>query len=281
MLTSMAALLDTARLGGYAVGAFNVYNLEGVRAVVGAAEEAHSPAILQLHPAALRHGGPPLVALCLAAARASAAPLAVHLDHSSSADGIRAALDAGIPSIMADGSHLPYAGNVAFTRAMADLAHESGASVEAELGRLTGTEDGVTVAARDARLTDPAQAAAFVARSGVDALAVCIGNVHGRYHGEPDLDFERLAAIRAAVAVPLVLHGASGLPEALVRRAITLGVCKLNVNTEVRAAYMAALRAALMADASVDLVDLLEQATGAMRAVIRAKLDLFGSARRA
>lgn len=274
MLTSMAALLDAARAGGYAVGAFNVYNLEGVCAVTGAAEEAHSPAILQLHPAALRYGGPPLVALCLAAARASSAPFAVHLDHSSSADEIRAALDAGIPSIMADGSHLPYDGNVAFTRAMADLAHESGASVEAELGRLTGSEDGVTVAARDERLTDPAQAAAFVVHSRVDALAVCIGNVHGRYHGEPDLDFERLAAIRAAVAVPLVLHGASGLPEALVRRAIALGVCKLNVNTEVRAAYVAALAA----DASVDLVDLLEKTTGAMRAVVRAKMRLFGSA---
>ena len=277
MLVAMTALLTAAQADGYAVGAFNVYNLEGVRAVVTAAEETRSPAILQLHPAALRHGGPPLVALCLAAARASAVPLSVHLDHSTSADAIRAALDAGVPSIMADGSHLSYAENVAFTREMAALAQARGAAVEAELGRLTGSEDDVTVAAYEARLTDPMQAADFVARTGVEALAVCIGNVHGPYRDRPSLDFERLAAIRAAVSVPLVLHGASGLPESLVRRAITRGVCKFNVNTEVRAAYVDALREQLRDDASADLVDLMTGAMDAMRAVVSDKMRLFGS----
>ncbi len=144
---------------------------------------------------------------------------------------------------MADGSHLDYAANVDFTRAMAELAHARGAAVEAELGRLSGTEDGLTVEEYAAKLTDPQQAADFVERSAADMLAVCIGNVHGRYPGEPQLDFERLAAIRRAVAVPLVLHGASGLPPAQISQAIALGICKFNVNTEVREAYLGALEA--------------------------------------
>ncbi len=181
---------------------------------------------------------------------------------------------------MADGSHLSYPENVAFTAAMAALAHASGGAVEAELGRLSGTEDGLTVKDYEVLLTDPVQATDFVARTGIDALAVCIGNVHGRYQGEPALDFARLAAITDAVDVPLVLHGASGLPDAMVQRAIELGVCKFNVNTEVRDAYMNALREGLDRSARPDLLDLLEHVTAAMQVVVSAKLRLFGSARR-
>jgi tagatose 1,6-diphosphate aldolase GatY/KbaY len=275
MLASTTTLLRAAEDGGYAIGAFNVYNLEGVRAVVGAAEAERSPAMLQIHPGALAHGGTLLIALCLAAAREASAPVAVHLDHSSSPDDIRAALACGVTSIMADGSHLAYPANVAFTCEMAALAHARGAAVEAELGRLSGTEDGLTVAEYQAKLTDPDQAADFVARTGVDALAVCIGNIHGRYPGEPRLHFERLTAIRRAVAAPLVLHGASGLPESLIGRAIALGVRKFNVNTEVREAYLDALRVALQAPA--DLQDLMGGAVAAMQAVVVAKLRLFGS----
>jgi tagatose 1,6-diphosphate aldolase GatY/KbaY len=205
-------------------------------------------------------------------------PIAVHLDHSSAAEDIRAALEAGAGSIMADGSHLDYAANIAFTREMAGLAHARAAAVEAELGRLSGSEDGLTVEEYEARLTDPAQAAAFLAATGADMLAVCIGNVHGRYRGAPSLDFERLAAIRRAVAAPLVLHGASGLPADQIARAIGLGVRKLNVNTEVREAYLAALKAGLDAPRPPDLIELLETAVAAMRAVISGKLRLFGSA---
>lgn len=281
MNATLPALLRAAREGGYALGAFNVYNLEGARAVVAAAEAARSPALLQLLPGAIRHGGPSLVALCLAAAREAAVPMAVHLDHSASPDEVRSALDAGIPSIMADGSERPYAENVDFTRDMAALAHGRGAAVEAELGRLTGTEDGMAVADVEAKMTDPAQAADFVARTGIDALAVCVGNAHGRYRGEPRLDFDRLAAIRKAVQVPLVLHGASGLPAAAVGRAIELGVCKFNVNTEVREAYVGALRERSVAVPSPDLLDLMRGAVAAMQAVVVAKLRLFGSAGRA
>lgn len=279
MLSTTIALMTAASGNGYALGAFNVYNLEGVRAVVAAAERERSPAILQIHPSAFRHGGIPLIALCLAGAREACVPMAVHLDHSTSPDDIRAAIAAGLTSIMADGSHLPYAENVAFTREMVALTHEHGGVVEAELGRLGGTEDDLTVEEYEAKLTDPDQATDFVARTGIDALAVCIGNVHGRYSTEPRLDFDRLLAIRNAVSVPIVLHGASGLPKGMVSRAVELGVSKFNVNTELREAYLGALKDRLAE--SPELLGLMQSAVDAMQAVVSAKLQLFGSAGKA
>lgn len=275
MLASTTDLLRAATAGDYAIGAFNVYNLEGVRAVIRAAETHRSPVMLQLHPGALQHGGAGLVALCLTAAREATVPVTVHLDHSSSPDDIQAALHVGVPSIMADGSHLSYDDNITFTQAMTTLAHTHHALVEAELGRLTGTEDGLTVPEYEAKFTDPAQATDFVARTGIDALAVCIGNVHGRYRSEPQLDFARLAAIQRAVSVPLVLHGASGLPEHMVQQAIALGVRKFNVNTEVREAYVTALRSRLAAPGTPDILDVMRHAETAMQEVVGAKLQLF------
>jgi tagatose 1,6-diphosphate aldolase GatY/KbaY len=277
MLASMNALLRAAVADGYAIGAFNVYNLEGARAVVGAAEAHRSPVMLQIHPSVLEYGGQPVMALCLAAARDATVPVVVHLDHSASAIDIRAALTAGLPSVMADGSHLSFSDNITFTRDMVTLTHGCGGAVEAELGRLSGTEDGLTVPEYEAKLTDPDQAADFVRQTGVDALAVCIGNVHGRYHGEPHLDFTRLVAINQGVSVPLVLHGASGLPEAMVRQAIELGVAKFNVNTEVREAYLRALREHLQSSPSVDLLELMQHTETAMQSVVVSKLHLFGS----
>ncbi len=281
MLTSTHDLLHVAQTHHYAVGAFNIYNLEGVRAVIAAAEAERSPAMLQLHPAAITHGGSGLVALCLRAASDASVPIAVHLDHSSSAEAIDSALSLGVISIMADGSHLDYAANLRFTQEMCGLAHQQDGFVEAELGRLTGTEDGLTVEEYEAKFTDPTQAADFVTQTGIDALAVCIGNVHGHYRAEPQLDFPRLTAIRDAVNVPLVLHGASGLPEAQVKESIRLGVCKFNVNTEVRGAYLDSLRASLAASKPPDLVDLMQAAIQSMQAVIVSKIRLFGSQGRA
>lgn len=281
MLTPTADLLTTAQSGGYAIGAFNVYNLEGVQAVIRAAESKRSPVMLQVHPKALEHGGPPLIALCLTAGQGAAVPVAVHLDHSTSADAIRAALAANISSVMADGSHLDYADNVAFTRAMVAAAHAQRAAVEAELGRISGTEDGLTVADIEAHMTDPDQAVDFVQQTGVDALAVCIGNVHGTYPGEPRLDFDRLTAIRARVVVPLVLHGTSGLPDTMIHRAVELGVCKFNVNTEVRHAYLDAVRAHLSDHTHTDLLNVMNAAIDAMAVVVADKLQLFGSTGRA
>jgi tagatose 1,6-diphosphate aldolase GatY/KbaY len=276
MLTPTTDLLAQASANGYAIGAFNVYNLEGVKAVIHAAEAANSPVMLQLHPKALEYGGAPLVALCLKAAEEAATPMAVHLDHSTSRDAIRSALAAGVSSVMADGSHLDYADNVAFTRDMTVIAHAQNAAVEAELGRISGTEDGLTVAEFEARMTDPDQAADFVTQTGIDALAVCIGNVHGTYPGEPRLDFDRLSAIRDQVSVPLVLHGTSGLPDAMILRAVEIGVCKFNVNTEIRTAYLNAVKVRLDAP-EADLLDVMTSAINAMRTVIADKLSLFGS----
>ena len=280
MLVSTLSLLRTATKASYAIGAFNVYNLEGARAVVAASEAYRSPAILQILPSALRLGGAALVTLCLVAARHASVPISVHLDHCRSKAEIETTLRAGLTSIMADGSNLPYGENVAFTREMVTLVHKCRGMVEAELGRLTGTEDDLTISEYAGNLTDPEQARGFISETGADALAVCIGNVHGRYSGEPRLDFDRLAAIRAAVSVPLVLHGASGLGESLVRRSIELGICKFNVNTEVREAYLDALREGLSLP-RIDLLDLMAGAIDAMKNVISAKLRLFGSVDRA
>lgn len=277
MLSSTLELLETARRNSYAIGAFNIYNLEGVRAVLDAAEACHSPVMLQLHPSAFEYGGPPLVALCLSAARESSVPVAVHLDHSTSEIDIRAALAAGMNSIMADGSPLSYAENLEFTRKMTQLAHQQGAVVEAEIGRISGTEDGLTVTEKEAKMTDPDQAVEFVRATGVDALAVTIGNVHGEYRSEPRLDFDRLARIRRLVSIPLVLHGASGLPATMISKSIELGVCKFNVNTEVRQAYLNALKQGLCSSSLKDLLDSMEAAIAAMEEVITEKLHLFGS----
>ncbi len=278
MLSSTQELLETARRNIYAIGAFNVYNLEGVKAVIKAAEANASPAMLQLHPSALKYGGSSLVALCLEAARVATVPISVHLDHSTSASDIRQALDAGMNSIMADGSHLPYAENLAFTRDMTQLAHQRGAIVEAEIGRISGTEDGLTIAEKEAKMTDPDQAVEFVQATQVDALAVTIGNVHGEYKSPPRLDFARLATIRRRVSIPLVLHGASGLPPEMISQSIQLGVCKFNVNTEVRQAYLRSLQDDLCAtQQSTDLLDAMGGAIAAMEAVITEKLQLFGS----
>lgn len=278
MLMPTTDLLAHTRAEGYAVGAFNVYNLEGALAVVAAAEAEQSPAMLQILPTAQQYGGAALMALCVAAARDATVPMAVQLDHSSSIVEIEAALDAGFSSVMADGSTLPYDENVAFTRKVVDLAHTQDAAVEGELGRLSGTEDGLTVPEYEAKLTDPEQAVDFVERTDVDALAVCIGNVHGTYPGEPQFEFERLAAIREAVPVPLVLHGASGVPEAMVERSIELGVCKFNVNTALRRAYLRTLEKTIDGTGMPILLELLEDSVAAMQTVIAEKLRLFTAA---
>lgn len=271
MLTPTREILDSARAGCYAVGAFNIYNLEGALAVQRGAEAENSAALLQLHPKALSFGGPALIALCKQVAAEARVPIGLHLDHCVSLEAMQTALDAGLRSVMIDGSHLSYEQNVALTQEAAQRVHALGGVLEAELGRLSGSEDGLTIEEREARLTDPAQARDFIERTGADWLAVCIGNVHGNYPGEVRFDFERLAAIRAAVAVPLVLHGASGVPAPFIRRAIELGVVKFNVNTDLRGAYLHTLHTS----AQADLVGILEEAVASMTQVVREKIRAF------
>lgn len=276
-------LLLNAEEGGYAVGAFNVYNLEGVEAVVAAAEAEKSPAILQVHPGALKQGGYPLIACSISATEHARVPISIHFDHGNSKSELIEALELGFDSIMVDGSHLPLKANISCTRFISVLAHAKGMMVEAELGRLSGTEDDLTVEDYEARLTDVAQAQEFIDETGIDALAVCVGNVHGKYPASgPNLNLHLLKELRALAqtrGVSLVLHGASGLPSVLVKECIRLGVRKFNVNTEVRNAYLESL--AKMKTPGKDLVHVMEAAKEAMKAVIVEKMRLFGSAGKA
>lgn len=281
MLVQTSKLLSQARANGYAVGAFNVYNLEGALAVIQTAEELKSPVMLQILPSALHLGGSPLVALCLEMANNSVIPVAVHLDHCPSAETIYFAIDNGFSSVMADGSDLDFQDNLRFTSDIVSRAHARGTGVEAELGKLSGEEDGLSVDAREARMTSPEEAVEFISKTGIDALAVCIGNVHGRYHQPPNLDFDRLEDIARQVDIPLVLHGTSGLPAEMISRAMAAGVCKFNVNTEVRTAYIDQLRQSFSTPGKTELLGLMEDSIEAMKEPIRSKIALFCSVNRA
>jgi len=221
-------------------------------------------------------GGAALIAAAReVASGCRAAPILVQLDHAMDGGAIGQALEAGVHGIMADGSHLSLEENAEWTRQMTALAHSYGASAEAELGKLAGEEDGLSVDLRDAKMTDPAVVAPFLAATSVDALAVTIGNVHGKYAVDPPvLDWARLDAVRLAAAdTPLVLHGASGLPDETLTRAVKAGICKFNVNTEVRAAAVQA-RAAATAEKH-DLLQGMSMSVDAMAVVVEAKLRAF------
>jgi len=238
-------LLD-AQCGQYAVGAFNVENMEMAQAVIGAAEETGLPVMLQTTPSTLRYADPAVFAGIIGVLAAQArVPVALHLDHGNSVELVAQALAAGYTSVMIDGSALPFEENVALTRE-AVRAVGGRVPVEGELGRVGGKEDDL-VANADAN-TDPKQAAEFVRCTGADSLAVGIGTAHGFYAKTPVLDKERLSEIRAVVDVPLVLHGASGLTDADVRDCIARGICKVNFATELRAAYAEGVRQALRED---------------------------------
>lgn len=280
MLKNIGELLRTARKEKYAVGAFNVYNLEGALAVIQGAEELSSPVIVQILPSALEIGGRTLIRLCLSAGEQANVPVGVHLDHCSRRGDIFMALENGMLSVMADGSALEFENNIAFTKDIVALARQYAAGVEGELGRITGTEDGVAIC-RETLMTDPAQAECFVQGTGVEALAVCIGNIHGRYAAPPELDFERLKAINQRMDIPLVLHGTSGLPDDMIRRAVDNGVCKFNVNTEIRKACIDRLIRLFNNDRPPELVRIMNESIHAMKTAIKEKIRLFGSVRKA
>ena len=245
LVTSKQMLLGAQR-GKYAVCAFNIENLEMAQAVIDAAEETDSPALLQTTPSTLRYAAPEIFAAIIGAMAARArVPVALHVDHGNSLDLVARAHAAGYTSAMIDGSALPFEDNVALTR---DAVHAAAGliPIEGELGRVGGKEDDL-IAEADAN-TDPEQAAEFVRRTGVDALAVGIGTAHGFYVKTPVLDIVRLSEIRAVVDVPLVLHGASGLTDEDVRACIARGICKVNIATELRAAYTGGVRQALRED---------------------------------
>ena len=244
-LVTTKKMLQDAQDGHYAVGAFNVENMEMVMAVIEAAEELKSPVIMQTTPSTVNYAGLDYyLANVRAAAKRAKVPVALHLDHGSSYGLAMQALRTGYTSIMIDGSHEGYEENIAVTKAVADACAPSGIPVEAELGKVGGKEDDLDGGEGDG-YTDPQQAKEFVERTGATSLAVAIGTAHGLYKGEPKLDQERLSEIRAVVKVPLVLHGASGVPDEAVRESIRRGICKVNYATELRIAFSVGVKEVL------------------------------------
>ncbi|MEU6971099.1 class II fructose-bisphosphate aldolase [Kitasatospora aureofaciens] len=245
-LVGTGEIVTPALRSGRGVGAFNVIQLEHAEAVVAGAEAAEAPVVLQISQNAVRyHGGlTPIGSATLAVARAAAVPVAVHLDHASERPLVERALRLGFGSVMFDASALPYEENLRATAEVAALCHGAGVWVEAELGEVGG-KDGVH--APGAR-TDPAQAAEFVGHTGVDALAVAVGSSHAMLTRTAALDLALIAALRAAVAVPLVLHGSSGVPEPTLAAAVVHGMTKINIATHLNKAFTGAVRDRLTAD---------------------------------
>ncbi|MGF1695444.1 tagatose-bisphosphate aldolase subunit GatY [Vibrio lamellibrachiae] len=281
-LTHTKFLLEHAQKYGYAVPAFNIHNLESVHCVLDTAKEMNSPVILAGTPSTYQYAGTPeLVALVTAAARDRDMQVALHLDHHTSIDDIEVKIQAGIRSVMIDGSHESFLNNISITKHAVELCHRYGCSVEAELGQLVGQEDDLIIESVDEPYTDPMQAAEFVAKTGIDSLAVAIGTAHGLYKEEPKLDFERLAAIAKVVSIPLVLHGASGISADDVSRCVSMGITKVNVATELKIAYANTLKEVFANDPSVNDPRIYNvEAKKAMASVIRQKIDICGSAGR-
>lgn len=282
-LVNLSRILKPADEGGWAVGAFNCNNMEIVQAIMRAAAAEKAPVILQASQGAIGYAGLGFItAMVRQAVREARIPVALHLDHGTSFEQVVRCLRAGFSSVMFDGSLLPYAENAALSKRVVETAHPAGVSVEAELGRIGGTEDDIRVDERDALFTDPEEARRFVEETGVDALAVAVGTAHGRYKGVPRLDFERLREIRARVPVPLVLHGSSGVPDDAIREAVRLGVSKVNIDTDIRQRFTDEVRRVLAENPDeIDPRKVLGPAREAATAVIRAKIRLFGSAGKA
>ena len=236
-LVTTKEMLLKAQEGHYAVGAFNVENMEMVMAVIGAAEELNSPVILQTTPSTVKYAGLDYyLANVKVAAEKASVPVAMHLDHGSSFELAMQALRTGYTSIMIDGSHESFEDNIAVSKAVADACRPSDIPVEAELGKVGGKEDDLDGGEGNAH-TDPQEAKEFVERTGVSSLAVAIGTAHGIYKGEPKIDFDRLSEIREVVSVPLVLHGGSGIPDETIKESIRRGIAKVNYATELRIAF--------------------------------------------
>ncbi|OCG43989.1 class II aldolase, tagatose bisphosphate family [Gilliamella sp. Choc5-1] len=236
-------MLKKAQTEHYAVPAFNIHNLETMQVVVETATELQSPVILAGTPGTYSYAETEnILAIANALSKKHNIPLAVHLDHHEEYNDIVNKINAGVRSVMIDGSHFPYEENIAIVKQVVEYAHRYDVSVEAELGRLGGVEDDLIVNDKDALYTNPKQALDFIEKTGIDSLAIAIGTAHGLYKSEPKLDFDRLSEIRSMVDIPLVLHGASGVPEKDVRECIKRGICKVNVATELKIAFSDALK---------------------------------------
>ncbi|MBC7088364.1 MAG: class II fructose-1,6-bisphosphate aldolase [Tissierellales bacterium] len=303
-LVTSTEMFKKAQAGGYAIGAFNVNNMEIIQGIVEAAKEEQSAIILQVSAGARKYANSIyLRKLVEAAVEDSGLDIVLHLDHGENIEIVKQCIEDGFTSVMIDASHYPFEENIRITKEVVDYAHAHGVVVEAELGRLAGVEDAVKVKKEDATYTDPDEAVEFVERTGVDSLAVAIGTSHGAYKfkGEPRLDFERLEIIGKKLPnTPLVLHGAStvlpefvelcnkyggnipgaqGVPEEMLRRAASMNVAKINIDTDLRLAMTAAVRKFLYENPSeFDPRKYLGPAREAIKGMVQHKIkDVLGS----
>ena len=279
MLVPGIDILAKANIDNYAIGAFNTSNLESTQAIIESAEELSSPVIIQVSEGGFNYaGGKSIAAIVKTMAADASVPIALHLDHGKEFSILMKAVRYGFTSIMFDGSRYPLDENIEKTRRIVDIARSVGISVEAELGKIGGTEDNVSVSDNDALFTDPDEAVKFVKETGVDYLAIAIGTAHGQYKGTPHLDFERLKEIKSRLGMPIVLHGASGVPEDDIKKAVNLGVNKINIDTDIREAFTAALRQFLNENPEeYDPRKILGPAKKSMKEVIKKKIIMFGS----
>ena len=272
-------LLALAEKGGYAVGAFNANNMEIVQAIIEAAELEKAPVIMQASQGAITYAGLDYITgIVKIAAEGASVPVALHLDHGNDFEQIVRCIRGGFTSVMYDGSQLSLEDNIAVTKKVLEIARPIGVSVEAELGKIGGTEDHVHVSEKEALFTDPEEAKYFVEQTQVKSLAIAIGTAHGQYKGIPELDFARLEKIRDYVKIPIVLHGSSGVPDDAIKQAIKLGVRKVNIDTNIREVFTGEMRKVLANNPDeIDPRKILGPARKATVEVIREKIKLFGS----
>ncbi|KJU73173.1 tagatose bisphosphate family class II aldolase [Clostridium baratii] len=282
-ILSTREMLKKAQEGGYAVPAFNIHNLETLQVVIEIAAELRSPVILAGTPSTIKYaGGEYIVAMAEVAAKEYDIPIAIHLDHFEDIDAIKHYVDIGFKSTMIDASHENYENNIRIVKEVVDYAHKFDATVEAELGRLGGQEDDLVVDEKDTMYTNPEQAKDFVEKTGIDSLAVAIGTAHGLYKGKAKLDFDRLKEIREKVDIPLVLHGASDVPDELVKKAIELGICKVNVATDLKIPFSDAVKKYFIDNPTAnDPRKYMTPGKEAMKAIVKHKIMVCGSNNRA
>lgn len=280
MLVSPYVLLEEARKGGYAVAAFNVYNLDTLYSVLEAAEEERAPVIVQLYYKDFESlKGAPVAKAALEAIQRSPIPAALHLDHANEFDQVVQAVACGFNSVMMDASALPLEDNIRLTKKVVEVAHILGIYTEAELGQIfrVGVDSD-----RDSfdQKADPEEALRLVKETGVDSLAPAIGTAHGIYTAQPEIDFQRMEVIADKVGVPLVLHGGSGVPDDMIVRSIKIGVAKINFGTELKHAWSDAMKAGLE-QGEKEIRVLRVEARKAVKTIARAKIKLFGSSNKA
>ncbi len=281
-ILSTKQMLLKAQKEGYAVPAFNIHNLETLQVVVDTAMKMRSPVIIAGTPSTIEYAGAAYIeAMAEVAARKYDIPIAIHLDHFEDIDEIKKNIDIGFRSCMIDASKEEFEVNIEKVKEVVEYAHEYDATVEAELGKIGGKEDDLIVSEKDSMYTNPDDAAEFVERTGVDSLAVAIGTAHGLYKGKAKLDFERLKDIRSKVHVPLVLHGASDVPDELVKKAISLGICKVNIATDLKIPFSDAVKEYFKKNPNAnDPRKYMTPGKEAMEKIVENKIKVCGSANR-